>query len=554
MAKAQLLDRWGHPVDQSALAREQPATTIGSVRAPVSGYPADGLNPIRLAQILREADHGNPIRYLEMAEQIEERDPHYLGVLSTRKRSVSQIDISVEAASDSAEDVRRADMVREWLKRDELTDDLFSILDAVGKGYSFTLIDWDVSEGQWMPASLERQDPRWFRFDRGDLMTPVKIMDNGSEAPLDPFRYIFATIAAKSGLHLRSGLARVAAWGWMFKAFTLRDWSIFTQTYGQPLRLGKWHQGASEKEKDLLFQAVANIAGDCAAIIPAGMEITFIESKTVGASADLYEKRADWLDRQISKAVLGQTATTDAIAGGHAVGREHRQVQEDIERADCKALAAILNRDLIRPWMDLEFGPSKAYPRLKIERPEGEDLVALASALEKLVPLGLEVEASEIRDRFHLSEPKPGAKILVPLASKTAQTAPNDPANAPAANPSDQTSKIKAVSGEFKVGLPAPGVETALHAEGRSTALSEAPAPWAVLADRLAIEAAPGVEMMIDQISIMLDRASSLEEFREMLLAGFPDIQSDGLAQAMAMGMMAADLAGREAFAEGSDG
>ena len=548
----QLFDRWGNPVSRQHLTEDLAATTIGSVRSPVGGYPADGLNPIRLAQILREADHGNPIRYLELAEQIEERDPHYLGVLSTRKRSVSQIDISVEAASDAAEDVRRADMVREWLKRDELTDDLFSILDAVGKGYSFTLIDWDISEGQFMPARLERQDPRWFRFNRSDLMTPVKITDNGGEASLDPFRYIFATIAAKSGLHLRSGLARVAAWGWMFKAFTLRDWSIFTQTYGQPLRLGKWHQGASEREKDLLFRAVANIAGDCAAIIPDGMKIDFIESKTIGASADLYEKRADWLDRQISKAVLGQTATTDAIAGGHAVGQEHRQVQEDIERADCKALAAILNRDLVRPWMDLEFGPSKAYPRLKIERPEAEDLTALATALEKLVPLGLEVEASEIRDRFHLSEPAKGAKILVPLASKQPISTPSQPADAPASPPLEPSSKFKANPGKFKAGTTPLGAETALQAEDPSTGLSAPPAPWAVLADRLGVEAAPAIEIMIHQISIMLNTAGSLDEFRDMLQAGFPSLHSDGLAQAMAMGMMAADLAGR-ATVEGDD-
>ncbi|MDG4870187.1 hypothetical protein P8631_19525, partial [Guyparkeria sp. 1SP6A2] len=61
MAKPQLLDRWGNPVDRVALTRETPATTIGSVRSPVSGYPADGLNPLALAQILREADHGSPL-------------------------------------------------------------------------------------------------------------------------------------------------------------------------------------------------------------------------------------------------------------------------------------------------------------------------------------------------------------------------------------------------------------------------------------------------------------------------------------------------------------
>jgi phage gp29-like protein len=41
-----------------------------------------------------------------------------------------------------------------------------------------------------------------------------------------------------------------------------------------------------------------------------------------------------------------------------------------IERADARALAGVLNRDLVRPWIDLEFGPQQQYPRLVIARPE----------------------------------------------------------------------------------------------------------------------------------------------------------------------------------------
>src|SRR5687768_9336960 len=119
-----------------------------------------------------------------------------------------------------------------------------------------------------------------------------------------------------------------------------------------------------EADEETLFRPVADIAGDCAAIVTESMLIEFVEAKNVTAGAELYERQADSLDRQISKAVLGQTATTDAIAGGHAVGREHRQMQEDIETADAKSLSAVLNRDLVKPWIDLEYGPQKVYPRL----------------------------------------------------------------------------------------------------------------------------------------------------------------------------------------------
>lgn len=410
--KPQILDRWGKPIERTVLKEEISAASVTGVRSPISGYPGDGLNPARLASILREADAGDPVRYLELAETIEERDLHYLGVIGTRKRSVAQIDVSVEAASDGARDVEMADMVRDWLLRDELADELFDILDAVGKGYSFTEIVWDTSEGQWQPGRLEWRDPRWFRPARHDLTTPLMLGEKGDELPLPGGKFITAVMKAKSGLPLRSGIARAATWAWMFKAFSNRDWAIFTQTYGQPIRVGKYGPGATEADRNTLYRAVANIAGDCAAIMPEGMNIEFIESSSVGASSDLYERRVDWLDRQVSKAVLGQTTTTDAISGGHAVSQEHRQVQADIERADAKALSAILNRDLIRIWVDLEHGPQKRYPRLRIARPDEEDLQQLSSSLAQLVPLGLRVQASEIRDKFGLSDPEAGAEVL----------------------------------------------------------------------------------------------------------------------------------------------
>ncbi|MCC5966149.1 MAG: DUF935 family protein [Natronohydrobacter sp.] len=207
MAKTpQLLDRWGNPVSRGKLTEQMPM--YGGIRSPLSGYPADGLDPLSLAAILRAADAGEPVRYLELAEAMEERDAHYHGVLGTRKRSVSQIEITIEAASDAPEDVKIADMIRDWLRRDELTEEMFDILDCLGKGVSFTRIDWDRSEGQWQPLRLERWDPRLFRFERSDLTTPRMVLQDGRESPLEPFRFIYANIAAKSGLPLRSGLER----------------------------------------------------------------------------------------------------------------------------------------------------------------------------------------------------------------------------------------------------------------------------------------------------------------------------------------------------------
>jgi phage gp29-like protein len=496
----------GLPITREVLTAEIAGPTISGVRSPIGGYPGDGLNPRRLASLLREADVGDPMRYLELAEQIEERDPHYAGVLGTRKRSVAQLEIQVDAASDDAVDVARADMVRAWLDRDELQDEIFNMLDAIGKGVSWTEIIWDTSEGQWVPARLEWRNPRWFRFKIEDGTTPLLRTDIGY-APLPPFKFISAVIRAKSGLPIRSGLARLATWMWMFKAFTQRDWAIFTQTFGQPVRVGKYQSGATEADKDTLFRAVANIAGDCAAIIPNSMLIEFIESKDVGAGSDLFLKRADWLDQQMSKAVLGQTATTDAIAGGHAVGKQHRQVQKDIERADAKALSAILNRDLVRPWIDLNEGPQKGYPRLRIGHGDDRDVKAIVDSVVELVPMGMRVQASDMRDLLGLSDPDAGAELLVTPAAPVTIA------------PSLQSTRSR----RDAIGALADDAEKLLD---------------------------PANDELINGVRAIIDRCTSLQQVQRELTKWKPALAQKNLAGMLRMALVMAQLAGREDIAE----
>lgn len=547
MADYQLVDPQGRPVRKSDLTMEIAAATIGGVRSPITGYPADGLNPVILAEILREADVGNALRYLELAETIEERDAHYIGVLGTRRRSVSQIEVTVDAASDDPTDEAIAQDLRAWIKRDELTEELFDILDCIGKGYSVTEIIWDHSEGQWQPGRLEYRDPRWFRFSRVDLKTPMLIGEGGEEIPLAPFKFVFAQIRAKSGLALRSGLARIAAWGWMFKAYTQRDWAIFTQTYGQPIRLGKFGAGASEDDKAKLFRAVANIAGDCAAIIPESMQIEFVESGNVGAAHQLYKERADWLDQQISKAVLGQTATTDAVVGGLGSGKEHRAVQKDIQTADARALAAILNRDLVRPFVQLNYGPQKAYPRLRIEETEQEDLAAFSGAVVPLIDRGFRVGQAAVRAKFSLPEPKADEPILAPASQNSHPAAMETEAPGP-------VSDFKRQSRVFKRVEASPGTETALNTERASDGAPAERVHFEPLVDRIAEAGAPSIAVILGKLDEMTAAASSFDELRQMAIEAFPAMPLGELAQILAMGFASANLAGRVALIEDSQG
>ncbi|MCY4030283.1 MAG: DUF935 domain-containing protein, partial [Acidobacteria bacterium] len=415
-----LYDHRGRPIERAALRGERTAPSITGVRNILTSHPAAGITPERLAAMLREAEQpGGADRYLELAEEMEERDLHYLGVLQTRKRQVAQIGVTIEPADDSAQAVEDADLVRAFFEREEVEDELFDVLDSIGKGFSVTEIVWEMSESQWMPARLEWRLPQWFDFDREGGRYLVRRPDRGGEwTELEPWKFVAHQTRAKSGLPIRGGLARIAAWAWLFKTLTIKDWMRFCEAYGMPLRIGKYHETANEKDKEVLWKAVANIAADAAAIIPEGMMIEFVEDRTVQGRSEIYRDLVAYIDQQISIAVLGQTLTTqEGDSGSYSLGQVHDRVRGDIERSDGRQLAATLRRDLVVPIVQLNRGMRDAYPKVVIEREETMDMQALSDALPKLVPLGLPVAVDQVLVRLGLKRPDGNDDVLAAPAA-----------------------------------------------------------------------------------------------------------------------------------------
>ncbi len=377
---------------------------------------AAGLTPERLAAVLRAADGGDIDAYLTLAEEMEERDPHYAAVLGVRKRAVSGLEPQVEAASDAPRDLEIADAVRKLARAPEFTPLLEDCLDALGKGFAAVEIVWRRGS-RWFPERYEWRDPRWFRWDRTDGRTLRLLSERDAPdgAPLAPAKWIVHAPRLRSGLPARGGLARLAAAAYTIKAHALTDWTAYAEVFGMPLRVGRYGPGASESDIETLAEAVANLGTDAAAVMPESMRVEFEQAGGSGqAGADVFRGLAEYVDSQVSKAVLGQTTTTDD-GSSRAQAQVHDAVRGDIVRADARQLAATLNRDLVRPFVELNWGRADEAPRLLLPAAEPEDTAALTAALERLVPLGLRVQASVARDRLGLPDPEEGAELLGPL-------------------------------------------------------------------------------------------------------------------------------------------
>ncbi len=426
-----LYDAYNRPVRSQDLTRELAAPTLTGVRTIWNDTVAGGLTPTSLATILRAAAEGDHDSYLTLAEEMEERDLHYACELSKRKLAVSRLPISVEAYSDDAKDVELADAVRDIVRKPAFRTLLKDLLDAQGKGFAVCEIMWDRSGKRWTPAGYEWRDPHFFMWDRVSL-AKLRLRDEENMADgveLAAYKFIRHVPRIKSGIPIRGGIARLAAWAWMCKGYTIKDWLAFAEVFGMPLRLGKYQAGASEDDKAVLRMAVANLGSDAAAVFPASMEVELVEAAKAG-STDFFQLLADYLDAQISRGILGQTATTQGTPGKLGNEEAQKEVREDIRDDDAEQLEATLGIDLVKPYIDLNFGPQENYPEIQIRAVEKEDIDALSQALERLVPLGLRVEQSVIRDKFGLPDPAKDAEILTaPNASQQPETGVKDALN-----------------------------------------------------------------------------------------------------------------------------
>jgi phage gp29-like protein len=428
----------GQPVQSAILSEEVAAPELFGVRRIGMESVASGLTPFGLAQIMQAANAGNPRAFLTLAMEMEERYLHYASQLQTRRLAFDAIPCTVLAPK--GVNTKIVDAVTELTNRPGFRECCSQLSDAIAKGYSVVEILWDYTQKVLQPVSYKWRDQRFFQFDvvaHHELRLIEMGSLNGSELP--KAKFIANIPNTRTGIPIRRGLARPAAWAFLIQSMGLQDWASFAEIYGIPFRLGKYHTSATENDKRALLRAVRDIANDAAGIIPQGMEIEFIEAKGT-QGAQVFGELLNYVDKQISKLVLGQTMTSD---DGSSLGQAkiHNEVRLDILRSDCVQMATTINRDLIEWFVALNFGPQDVYPTVHFQVAEPEDIRALSHALALIVPLGLKVSQNQVREKLGLSKPSEDDEDDVLVAPAQSGSAAKVPASDAGAERSDLAAK-----------------------------------------------------------------------------------------------------------------
>ena len=434
MRTSSILGPDGEPmrIEETALReRTVRSSLVGYRRAQQWRSVITGLTPQRLRYILHSIAQGTwTPDFFELAEEMEERDLHYRGVLQQRKLKAAGAPVDVLPASDSARDAKIADLVRADVLQGRYAHDMrLEMLDAVAKGVSCQEVVWEMRAGRWVPSRYHRIDQRWLTFDLVDGQTPYLIGEraeheggaiapiggHGSRwrwnaAPLVPAKHLYHVHRSKSGLPARGGLAYAVATMYLLKSTAVKDWWAFAEVFGIPVRVGKYGPNASDDDIRTLIDAIAALASDAGAVIPDSMVIEFIQAARAGGTDGVvFEPMAEWCDKQTSKAVVGQTMTVDD-GSSLAQAQIHDDIRDDIVDDDVRQICDTQSETMVRWYCELNGLVSPAGPP-RIAPPVEEDAVDV-EGVTKFVLAGLRVGQKWVRGRMGIPEPAEGEEVL----------------------------------------------------------------------------------------------------------------------------------------------
>lgn len=129
-------------------------------------------------------------------------------------------------------------------------------------------------------------------------------------------------------------------------------WDVFGEIFGMPIRIGTTtSQNPADRRQIEVMLEEMGAAGW--ALFPEGTTIEIKESSR-GDAYNVYDRRIDRANSEMSKGVVGQTMTIDD-GSSKSQSETHLEVFENICAADAKLIAYVVNDDLIPKMIRLGF-------------------------------------------------------------------------------------------------------------------------------------------------------------------------------------------------------
>ena len=295
-------------------------------------------------------------------------DPQVFACVQSRKAGTLSLEWDLNRGSDKD---KNAELIINLLKKLDIRKIMNDILDATLFGFAPIEIIWGKVGNYILPLELKGKPPEWFCFDdENQLKFRTKEHCWGEELPPRKFLCPQSNPSYENPYGERV-LSRVF-WSVTFKKGGLKFWGVFTEKYGMPHLIGKHPRGATKEETNTLADMLEEMVQDAIAVIPDDSSVE-IQEANKSSSAAIYEQLIDKMNAEISKAILGQTLTTEiGSTGSYAASNTHFAIRQNIVDADKKLVEQTINQ-LIQWIYEINFVNTEV-PVFELYQEEDVDL------------------------------------------------------------------------------------------------------------------------------------------------------------------------------------
>ena len=317
-----------------------------------------------------------------------EIDAHLSGCISQRKGFAMAKAFRLTAADGTQQDEAHHLLDQQWFK-----DLMRYALDSIYWGHSLIELGDVVQDGDGCTSySGVRLIPRKYVIPEYHRV----ITDLGQDwtTGIDYHQPEFSSFLIEAGSPDSLGLLLKAAQQTIPKKNVLAFWDTFAEIFGMPMRIGHT-QVRDENELKRIERILQAMSAAQYAMLPEGTDIE-IKENAKGDAYNVYDRRVDRANSEISKLIIGQTMT---IEDGSSLSQSqtHLEVFQNLVDEDADMLADLVNNQLL-PRMVKHGFPVQG---LRFEWAESVDYTPEQQiAYEQLVADRFEVDPSYFAEKY----------------------------------------------------------------------------------------------------------------------------------------------------------
>jgi Mu-like prophage protein gp29 len=436
-------------------------------------------------------------------------DPHLESVASVRVAAVSSIPWRLVAGGEEAQAAKALALAEESFARLDVPGIIEEAMESVFYGFKPLEVLWDTV-GRWVPSDIVGKPPEWFGFDQDNVLVFKGKTVTYEDIP--PYRIACARHRASYDNPYGQKAFAKCFWPVTFKRAGWQWWTTFIEKYGGLIALGKYPK-SDEKDRGQLLEFLEQMVSDAVGAVPDGTDVILKEAADKSGSSEAYSTYLRAADDEISKAILGQTLTTQVGAqGSYASAKVHDMVRQDLADADKRRISSTFNQ--ILAWIaELNLGEGTPAPRFVFE--EAEELKKDKAERDKILwDMGVRFSKTRISSEYGI--PEDGFEI-----TDTASQAqfggfslrPRRPAPR-SADPQAKRSFLRFFQGEPKATKEEKRIVADVALADSFAQLEEA---------RFARAAEKTVQTLLDKI----EKAASYKEVVDIVAEAYPELDFD---------------------------